>query len=150
MLTAYDYPTAKIIDNCNIPIILVGDSLGNVVLGQAQALLQVGADVLAILLILLLAANALLDLGSQDQTEERFARWEEDEDQLRGEVVQADRADSLEGGVVVGRGAMALGREDHRDRHAGALAGALEVDQFVRGEFFIPPCCRAPSRGLAR
>jgi 3-methyl-2-oxobutanoate hydroxymethyltransferase len=33
MLTAYDYPTAKIIDSCNIPIILVGDSLGNVVLG---------------------------------------------------------------------------------------------------------------------
>ena len=33
VLTAYDYPTAKIIDNCNIPIILVGDSLGNVVLG---------------------------------------------------------------------------------------------------------------------
>ena len=33
VLTAYDYPTAKIIDSCNIPIILVGDSLGNVVLG---------------------------------------------------------------------------------------------------------------------
>ena len=33
VLTAYDYPTAKIIDNCNIPIILVGDSLGNVILG---------------------------------------------------------------------------------------------------------------------
>ena len=33
MLTAYDYPTAKIVDSCNIPIILVGDSLGNVVLG---------------------------------------------------------------------------------------------------------------------
>lgn len=32
-LTAYDYPTAKIIDACDIPVILVGDSLGMVVLG---------------------------------------------------------------------------------------------------------------------
>lgn len=33
MLTAYDYSTAKIVDNCGIPLILVGDSLGNVILG---------------------------------------------------------------------------------------------------------------------
>ena len=38
MLTAYDYPTAKIIDRCNIPIILVGDSVGNVVLGYETTL----------------------------------------------------------------------------------------------------------------
>lgn len=38
MLTAYDYPTAKILDSCGVDIILVGDSVGNVVMGQANTL----------------------------------------------------------------------------------------------------------------
>ena len=33
MLTAYDYSTAKVVDEVGVPLILVGDSLGMVVLG---------------------------------------------------------------------------------------------------------------------
>lgn len=33
MLTAYDYPTAKFANAAGIPILLVGDTLGMVVLG---------------------------------------------------------------------------------------------------------------------
>lgn len=33
MLTAYDFPTAQILDEAGVPVLLVGDSLGQVVLG---------------------------------------------------------------------------------------------------------------------
>lgn len=32
-LTAYDYPMARLLDECSVPLLLVGDSLGMVVLG---------------------------------------------------------------------------------------------------------------------
>jgi 3-methyl-2-oxobutanoate hydroxymethyltransferase len=38
MLTAYDYPTAHMVDEAGIDIILVGDSLGNAVLGYENSL----------------------------------------------------------------------------------------------------------------
>ena len=38
MLTAYDYTTAKIIDNSNIDVILVGDSASNVIAGHETTL----------------------------------------------------------------------------------------------------------------
>lgn len=38
MLTAYDYPFAKIVDECGVDMILVGDSLGMVVQGNSSTL----------------------------------------------------------------------------------------------------------------
>jgi 3-methyl-2-oxobutanoate hydroxymethyltransferase len=36
MLTAYDYPTARIVDEAGVPLILVGDSVGMVMLGYEE------------------------------------------------------------------------------------------------------------------
>lgn len=36
MLTAYDYPTAQILDQAGVPLLLVGDSVGDNVLGYAS------------------------------------------------------------------------------------------------------------------
>jgi len=38
MLTAYDFPTARILDRAGIPVLLVGDSVANNVLGYADTL----------------------------------------------------------------------------------------------------------------
>jgi 3-methyl-2-oxobutanoate hydroxymethyltransferase len=45
MLTAYDYATAKLVDECGVPLILVGDSLGMVVLGY-ESTIPVTIDVM--------------------------------------------------------------------------------------------------------
>lgn len=46
MLTAYDYSTAKTIDGAGIPLILVGDSLGMVVLGYESTIPVTMAEML--------------------------------------------------------------------------------------------------------
>lgn len=46
MLTAYDFPTAAVLDQAGIDILLVGDSLGNVILGHSNTLSVTLADMI--------------------------------------------------------------------------------------------------------
>ena len=46
MLTAYDFPTAKLLDDAGIPMLLVGDSLGRVMLGYENEIPVSMADMI--------------------------------------------------------------------------------------------------------
>ena len=46
MVTAYDYTSAKILEDAEIPLILVGDSLGQVVLGYETTVSVTMDDIL--------------------------------------------------------------------------------------------------------
>ena len=46
MLTAYDFQMSRILDSCNVDILLVGDSLGNTVMGLENTLPVTMADML--------------------------------------------------------------------------------------------------------
>jgi len=46
MLTAYDYPTARLLDEAGIPILLVGDSVGRTMLGYENEIAVTMADML--------------------------------------------------------------------------------------------------------
>ena len=46
MITAYDYPSARLVEQAGIPVILVGDSLGSVILGYESTVRVTMDDIL--------------------------------------------------------------------------------------------------------
>ena len=102
MLTAYDYPTAQILDQAGLPMLLVGDSLGEVLLGY-ESTVRVSMDEMlhhakAVIRgaehALVVADMPFLAYERADEAVENAGRF------LREAGVQAVK---MEGGVRTGR-----------------------------------------------
>jgi 3-methyl-2-oxobutanoate hydroxymethyltransferase len=109
MLTAYDYPTARLIDEAGIPLILVGDSLGTVLLGYDSEIRVSMADMLHHTAAVVRGTSRALVVG--DMPFLSYSTPEEAVDNggrfLREAGAQAVK---VEGGVRSGRVIEALGR----------------------------------------
>jgi 3-methyl-2-oxobutanoate hydroxymethyltransferase len=102
MLTAYDFPTARILDDAGIPMILVGDSLGQVALGyettvkvtMAEMLHHTRAVVRGTKHSLVIGDMPFLSYASIDEATENAGRFLQD---------GGAQAVKVEGGVRSGR-----------------------------------------------
>jgi 3-methyl-2-oxobutanoate hydroxymethyltransferase len=109
MLTAYDYPTAQLLDEAGIPLLLVGDSLGTVLLGydseirvsMADMLHHTAAVVRGAARALVVGDMPFLSYATPDEAVENGGRF------LREAGAQAVK---VEGGVRTGRTIEALAR----------------------------------------
>jgi 3-methyl-2-oxobutanoate hydroxymethyltransferase len=109
MLTAYDYPTAQLLDQAGIPILLVGDSVGQVMLGyettvrvtMAEMVHHTKAVVRGSRQALVVADMPFLSYSSPDEAIEHAGTF------MREAGAQAVK---VEGGVRTGRVIEALVR----------------------------------------
>ena len=109
MLTAYDYPTARLLDEAGIPLLLVGDSLGTALLGydseirvsMADMLHHTAAVVRGTSRALVVGDMPFLSYASPDEAVENGGRF------LREAGAQAVK---VEGGVRSARAIEALTR----------------------------------------
>ncbi|MBT9152804.1 MAG: 3-methyl-2-oxobutanoate hydroxymethyltransferase [Firmicutes bacterium] len=100
-LTAYDYPTAKIVDACGVPVILVGDSLGMVVLGHESTIPVTLDDMLHHCQAVARGAKRAIIVGDMP-----FGTYHTDAKQALGNAIRLVQeggvtAVKLEGGLVV-------------------------------------------------
>jgi 3-methyl-2-oxobutanoate hydroxymethyltransferase len=109
MLTAYDFPTARLLDEAGIPILLVGDSVGTNMLGydsearvtMADMLHHVGAVVRGTSRALVVADMPFLSYATPDEAIENAGRFIQE---------AGAQAVKVEGGVRTARVVEALTR----------------------------------------
>jgi len=108
MLTAYDYSTARIVDEAGIPLILVGDSLGMVVLGYESTIPVTMEDMLHHTKAVVRGTKQAMVIGDMPFMTYHISL----EDALRnaGRFIQEGGAQAvkLEGGVTVAEKVMRI------------------------------------------
>src|ERR1700686_818243 len=123
MLTAYDFPFARIFDNCGVDVLLIGDSLGMAVRGEDTTLAVTIEDVIYHTRAVARARRRALVVADMP-----FLSYQvSPEDALRnaGRLVKEGGAEAvkLEGGVAI----------------AGAVARIAAVDIPVMGHIGLTP-----------
>jgi 3-methyl-2-oxobutanoate hydroxymethyltransferase len=101
MLTAYDYSTAKIVDEAGIPLILVGDSLGNVVLGYDSTIPVTMEEMLHHTKAVARAVKNAMVIGDMPFMSYQISRKEALRNAARFLQEGGAQAVKLEGGVTV-------------------------------------------------
>src|SRR3990172_6401559 len=101
MLTAYDYPSARLVEEAGVPLILVGDTLGMVVLGYDTTLPVTMEDMLHHVKAVVRGPQRALVVA--DMPFMSYQTGPEDALRNAGRFLQegGDQAVKLEGGVTV-------------------------------------------------
>jgi 3-methyl-2-oxobutanoate hydroxymethyltransferase len=101
MLTAYDYSTARIVDEAGIPLILVGDTLGEVVLGYDSTIPVTMDDMLHHTKAVVRGTRKALVIGDMPFMTYKISNEETLRNAARFLQEAGARAIKLEGGVTV-------------------------------------------------
>jgi len=101
MLTAYDYSTAKIVDEAGVPLILVGDTLGMVVLGYETTVPVTMEEMLHHARAVVRGASQSLIIGDMPFMTYQVTATEAMRNAARFMQEAGCQAVKLEGGVVV-------------------------------------------------
>src|SRR6202521_2235375 len=131
-LTAYDFPTARLLDEAGVDLILVGDSLGMVVLGQESTLAVTIDEMLHNTMRFVKEAGAeAVKVEGGERRLELISRLTEAEIPVMGHVgLTPQSVNALGGYRVQGKtpdAAVQLIRDAHAVEAAGAFAVVLEA-----------------------
>lgn len=124
MVTAYDYPTAKLIDETNMDAILVGDSLGNAVMGLENTLGVTMDHMIHHLRMVSRAVKRALVIGDMP-----FMSYQ----------VSVEEAVRNAGRFVAEGGAHAVKLEGSADKFGDVIRGILRASIPVMGHIGLTP-----------
>lgn len=124
MLTAYDYPTAKILDESGVDIVLIGDSCGNVIMGRPNTLSVTMDDMVRHTRMVSAAVERALVVADMP-----FLSYQ----------VSPEEAVRNAGRLIAEGGAHAIKLEGPADKFADAITAILRAGIPVMGHIGLTP-----------